>query len=56
MEQIFITCKELNGVKKSILTGKVCDLLAIIDVDKINNWKEIEGQSIWINAMFKDQK
>ena len=31
-------------------------MLAIIDLDKINNWKEIKGQSTWINAAFKDQK
>ena len=29
---------------------------AIIDLDKINNWKEIKGQSTWINVGFKDQK
>ena len=32
------------------------DLLAIIDTDKINNWEEIKGQSVWINTTFKDQK
>ena len=56
MKQIFITCKEQNGVKNCILNGKVYDLLAIIDVDKINSWKEIKGQLIWINATFKNQK
>ena len=55
-KQIFVTCKELNGVKKSILNGKVQDLLSIIDLDKINSWKEIKGQSIWINTTFQDQK
>ena len=40
--QIFVTCKELNEVKKSILNGKVYDLLSIIDLDKINSWKEIK--------------
>ena len=56
MKQIFITCKKLNGVKKSIFNRKVYDLLAIIDVDKINSWQEIKGQSIWKNTTFKDQK
>ena len=40
--QIFVTCKELNGVKKSILNCKVYDLLSIIDLDKMNSWKEIK--------------
>ena len=54
--QIFITGKELNGARKSILNGKVYDLISIIDLNKISNWKEIKGQSIWINVAFKDQK
>ena len=56
MKQIFISCNKLNGVKKSILNRRVYDLLAIIDVDKINSLQEIKGQSIWKNTTFKDQK
>ena len=55
-QQIFLTCRELNGAKKSILSGKVHDLMALIDLDKINSWTEVKGQSIWIKATFKDQK
>ena len=54
--QVFITEKELNRMKKSILNGKMYDLIAIIDLDKIPNWTEIKGQSIWVNVSFKDQK
>ena len=54
--EIFITGKELNVLKKSILHGQVYDLISIIDLNKISNWKEIKGESIWINAAFKDQK
>ena len=39
--QIFITCKELNDFKKSLINGKVYGLLGIIDLEKINNWEEI---------------
>ena len=55
-KQIFITGKELGRVKKSILNGKVCDLIPIIDLDKISNWKDIKRHSIWISVSFKDQK
>ena len=34
---MFVTGKELNGVKKLILNGKVYDLVSI------NNWNEIKG-------------
>ena len=44
--QVFITGKELNAVKKSILNQKIYDLIAIIDLDKIPNWTEIKVQSI----------
>ena len=30
-------------------------LLSIIDLNKIDNWEEIKGQSTWINVSFKDQ-
>ena len=32
--QIFITCRELNDVKKSLINGKVYGLLGIIDLKK----------------------
>lgn len=38
------------------MNDKVYNLVTIIDINKINSWSEIKGQSIWINATFKDQK
>ena len=32
------------------------DLISIIDLEKINNWNEIKGQSIRVSVAFKDQK
>ena len=32
------------------------DILAVIDLSKINNWSDIKGQSIWTNVAFKDHK
>ena len=54
--QIFITGKELSGVKKSILNGKIYDIIVIINLNKISNWNDIKGQSIWVSVSFKDQK
>ena len=54
--QVFIICRELNDVKKSLSNGKIYGLLGIIDLKKINNWEEIKGQSIWINADLVEQK
>ena len=48
--------KNLNGVKKSILNQKIFDVLAVIDLEKINNWKDIKGQSVWINTSFKEHQ
>ena len=33
-EQIFITCRELNDVKKSLINSKIYGLLGIIDLKK----------------------
>ena len=54
--QIFVLGKKLSRVKKSILNKKLFDILAVIDLNKINNWKDIKRQSIWTNAAFKDHK
>ena len=46
-EQIFITWRELNDAKKFLINRKTYGLLGIIDLNKINNWKEgVKGQSI----------
>ena len=55
-EQIFVTSRELNDVRKSLINSKIYRLLGIIDLKKINNWEEIKGQSLWINATLEEQK
>ena len=55
-EQTFLTCRELNNVKKSLTNSTIHGLLGIIDLKKINNWEEIKVQSLWINATLKEQK
>ena len=56
-EQIFNTCRELNDVKKSLINCKSYRLIGIIDLNKINNWKEgKKGKSIWINTTLEEQK
>ena len=53
---IFITAKELNGVKPSILDDKAYNLLAITDLNKIDNWADVKGQSAWTRVAFKDHE
>ena len=36
-EQIFLTCRDLNDVKKFLINSKIYGLLGIIDLKKINN-------------------
>ena len=53
---MFITSRELNDVKEFLINSKIYRLLGIIDLKKINNWEEVKGQSLWINAMLEEQK
>ena len=50
----------LSGIsstsKKSLINSKIYDLIGIIDLKEINNWDEIKGQSIWIDATLEEQK
>ena len=48
--------KKLYGVKKSILNYKTFDFLTSIDLNKIENWKDLKGKSIWTNVQFKSHK
>ena len=56
MSNILVLGKKLNGVKKLILDNKIFDILAVVDLNKINNWIDIKGQSIWTNTAIKDNK
>ena len=38
------------------MNKKLFGILAVIDLNKINNWNDIKIQSIWTNAAFKDHK
>ena len=40
--QVFITCRELNHVKKSLINGKIYGFPGIIGLKKINNLEEIK--------------
>ena len=55
-EEIFVLAKNLNGVKKCILNYKTFDIIGVIDLNKMRNWKEIKGQSVWTNIQFKNHK
>ena len=55
-QQIFVLAKKINGVKKSILNYKTFAILATIDLNKIENWKDVKGQLIWRNVQFKNHK
>ena len=41
-EKIFVTSRELNDIKKSLLNGKIYGLIGIINLQKINNWNNIK--------------
>ena len=55
-EQIFITCRELNDIKKALINSKIYGLLVIIDLKKINNWEEMKDECLWINATLNNSK
>ena len=55
-EQIFITSRELNDVKKELINSEIYRVLRLLDLKKISNWSEIKAQSIWINVTLVEQK
>ena len=55
-QQTFVLTKNLNGVNKGFLNDKFFNIIAEINLQKINKWKEVKGQSIWTNVEFKSHK
>ena len=54
--QIFVTCRELKKAKIALINGKILNILGVINLDKITNWKIIKGKSIWVNVDFQELK
>ena len=53
-EQIFITSRELNDAKRSLINGMFYDLLGIIELNRVSSWENIKGEYLWVIAAFKD--
>ena len=51
-EEIFVTCRELNGAKPVLINGKLVNLLATMNLNKTNCWEHIKGKSLWVNVNF----
>ena len=49
-EQIFVMCRELNDAKPALINGKLVNLRAAINLNKINDWEHIKGKSLWVNV------
>ena len=45
-KQIFVTCRELNNAKVALINGEIYNILWIMHLYKINNWKYIMGKSL----------
>ena len=55
-KQIFVTCRELNDAKISLMNGKIYSLIAVIDLQKINSQEYIKEKSLRVNAIFNKQE
>ena len=55
-KQIFVTCRELNSTKTTLINGKIINTPGIINSNKINNWEHIKGKSLWVNVNFDEPK
>lgn len=54
--QIFVSCRELNDSKNSLINVKFYNLLGIIDLIKLDSWENIKGKPLWVNTSFKEVK
>ena len=54
-KQIFVPCRVLKDLKKSLINGKIYSLLSIINLEKINSWENIKKKSLWVNVSFNEK-
>ena len=40
----------------ALIYGKACGIRGIKILDKINNWEDIKGKSLWVNVIFTEQE
>ena len=50
---IFITCNELNDEKRTLINGKIHNILGVINPTEEANFDLIKKRSKWLNIIFK---
>ena len=55
-EQIFITCRELNNVKESIINSKIHGLLGIIDLKKLIHGTKLKDNLCGLMLCWKSKE
>ena len=46
---IFLISNELNDARTSLINGKICKSIGVVNVNEITNWRELKGKSKWLN-------
>ena len=51
---IFLISNGLNDARDSLINGKLCQSLTVINISEIICWTKIKGESKWINIIIND--
>ena len=51
---IFLISNGLNDARDSLINGKLCQSLTVINIREIRCWTKIKGESKWINIIIND--
>ena len=49
-------CNGLNDAKESLINGKLCKTLGVVNTAEIKDWNKLKVESKWINIVFKDSE
>ena len=53
---IFLISNGLNDARDSLINGKLCQSLRVINISEIRGWTKIKGESKWINIIINDSE
>ena len=53
---IFLICNGLNDARDPLTNGKLYKSISVININEINDWTKLKGESKWINIIFNDSE
>ena len=52
--KLFLAMNGLAAAKTALINGKVHQVIAVVNLDEVKNWKDMKKSSCWVNVNFEE--